>query len=172
VNRCEPAEVILLAGSHLALILRAVHMVIAAEMKDAVDEQMGELIVERMGMLCRLPDCRLDTDGYVAKRRPLGDTHDKVVGLIGEGQDICRLIDTQERMVQTLHLLILSDEDSQFAAFLNALAMHHARREISQAAGIRALCVDSELNGNVVPVTHRRQPIDARILRPRSAQRR
>lgn len=79
VDVMEVAEVVLFARSHFRFFFGAVDVVVAAEMEDAVGEQVGELGGETVARLSSLALGSREGNGDVAEEWLIGGSLDEVV---------------------------------------------------------------------------------------------
>ena len=153
----EVAEIVLLARAHFCLFLGAVDVVVAAEVKNAVGEQVGELRGEVMAGLSSLALGGGEGNGYVAEKRLIGGSLHEVVRFVREGEDVGWLIDPEELVVELPNLVIAGYQDGKGCLGSDLFTGHDAGGEPVQHLGIEGGCIDHDLDGDVVGnvVVHR-----------------
>ena len=150
VDGAEIAQVMLFARSHARLIGGAVHVVVAAEVEDAVSQEMREFSIERVTGSIGLPRRSWQGNRDIAEECLVGHSLNEVIGLIGKREDVRGLVDAKELVVHPLDFTIVDDQYREGGPIRDVFPRQHANGEVVEGGHIHRRGRHGDFYGDVV----------------------
>lgn len=150
VDVAEVTKVVLFSGTHLRFVHGVGDVVVAAEMEDAVGEQVGDLGIERVAGGFRLALGRGQSNGDVPEQDLFGHPLHEIIRFVGKRKDIGGFVDAEELEVHLAHFFVVRDEDCKRGAIFHILARHYAHGEGPHRLDVNGWRLDGDLDGDFV----------------------